>query len=361
MILTLISILTSLIISFVIVRVSFFKKDMAMDNDFFGPQKNHFTKTPRIGGIPIFLGLLATAIMGNPYHDTLNNTTFTLMACAVPVFIIGLLEDLTKRISVSLRLIFTLLSSLIFIGLFQVEISTVDIPIVDSIFQLPYFGLLFTIFAIVGLSNAYNIIDGFNGLSSMIGIITITSIAYISYRVGDQFIFNQCLIIIGSALGFFILNYPRGLIFLGDGGAYLLGFFVSALSLLLVIRNFEISPWFALVVNSYPMFETLYSIYRRKIHKGKNPLYPDGMHFHTLIYSRILRKNSSGNFILANAKTSPYLWALNMLCIIPALLFYKSTWLLIISLLIFCIFYIWLYARIVRFKTPKWLFKIAAI
>ena len=195
----------------------------------------------------------------------------------------------------------------------------------------------------------------------MIGIITITSIAYISYRVGDQFIFNQCLIIIGSALGFFILNYPRGLIFLGDGGAYLLGFFVSALSLLLVIRNFEISPWFALVVNSYPMFETLYSIYRRKIHKGKNPLYPDGMHFHTLIYSRILRKNSSGNFILANAKTSPYLWALNMLCIIPALLFYKSTWLLIISLLIFCIFYIWLYARIVRFKTPKWLFKIAAI
>ncbi len=83
-------------------------------------------------------------------------------------------------------------------------------------------------------------------------------------------------------------NYPRGLVFLGDGGAYLIGFWVASLSVLLVYRHQEISPSFALLINIYPIIETLFSIYRRRIHQGKCPGQADRLHFHTLIYRRLL-------------------------------------------------------------------------
>lgn len=59
-----------------------------------------------------------------------------------------------------------------------------------------------------------------------------------------------------------------GKIFLGDGGAYLLGYFIAEISVLLVLRNPEVSPWFPLLVVAYPVVEALFSIYRRNILKG---------------------------------------------------------------------------------------------
>jgi UDP-N-acetylmuramyl pentapeptide phosphotransferase/UDP-N-acetylglucosamine-1-phosphate transferase len=164
--------------------------------------------------------------------------------------------------------------------------------------------------------------------------------------------------------GFFIWNYPRGLIFLGDGGAYLSGFWIALISILMVTRHKEISPWFALVVNGYPIMETLFTIYRRIIHQGKNPGNPDGIHFHSLLYRRVLsvRSPSTKNSpYLLNARTSPYLWIVTTLCVIPAILFRNSTPLLVAAAFLFALTYIWIYKRIVRFKTPKFMSDFGAI
>lgn len=134
-----------------------------------------------------------------------------------------------------------------------------------------------------GLANAYNIIDGFNGLASMVGIITLLAIAYMGFLFFDPTIIYLSLVMAGAILVFFIWNYPRGLIFLGDGGAYLIGFWIAALSILLTCRHQEISPWLALLINGYPILETLFTIYRRRFHQGKGPGQPDCIHFHTLI------------------------------------------------------------------------------
>jgi UDP-N-acetylmuramyl pentapeptide phosphotransferase/UDP-N-acetylglucosamine-1-phosphate transferase len=223
---------------------------------------------------------------------------------------------------------------------------------------VPAVSLAFTIFAITGLANAYNIIDGFNGLSSMVGIITLLALGYLGLKFNDASIIFLSFTMASAILGFFLLNYPRGLIFLGDGGAYLIGFWVATLSVMLVNRHPEISPWFALMVNAYVIMETLFTIYRRKFHQGKSPGHPDGIHFHSLIFRRILNPSHTPNeleWFNANSKTSPYLWILSSLATIPAILFWSSTPILIGFFLLFSISYIWLYKRIVSFKTPAWM------
>lgn len=102
--------------------------------------------------------------------------------------------------------------------------------------------IIFTIISITGLSNAYNIIDGFNGLASMVSIICLLAIGYIAFKTNDINLAAACLIVIGSIGGFFIWNYPKDLIFLGNGGAYLIGFLIASFSILLVLHNPNVSP-----------------------------------------------------------------------------------------------------------------------
>lgn len=346
---------SSFIATLLIIRFKHLHSHLSADADLDGPQKFHKNIVPRIGGISIAIGLFA-ALLFRIKNNSVTSFELTLLICAIPTFAIGLTEDLTKKISVRMRLFFTMISAILMVYFLQAHISRLDIPYLDYVFALPLVGALFTIFAMTGLANAYNIIDGFNGLSSMVGIITLIAIAYVGFVVVDPTIIFLALIMVGAIFGFFIWNYPRGLIFLGDGGAYLIGFWIAALSILLVSRNSEVSPWFALLINGYPILETLFTIYRRKIHQGKSPGQPDGIHFHTLIYRRILSpRHQNENLFSANARTAPYLWVLAGMSITPAILWWQSTPILMGGCLLFVIFYVWTYSKIVKFRTPKWM------
>jgi len=352
-----IAFLTSFTITLLIIRFEHLHSHLSADSDLSGPQKFHKVSVPRIGGLGLATGVTVAII----FRLTLipgATTEVMLLICAIPTFAIGLTEDLTKKIGVKTRLLFTAISAYLVTALLNGSITRLDIPGVDYLFTLPAIATLFTVFAITGLANAYNIIDGFNGLSSMVGIITLCALGYISFTFNDPLMMYLSFIMAGATLGFFIWNYPRGLIFLGDGGAYLLGFWIAAISVLLTSRHELISPWFAVLINGYPILETLFTIYRRKIHQGKSPGQPDGIHFHSLIFRRILNTQivqSKHDFFSANAKTAPYLWILTSIVIIPAMMWPHSSSILITSMLTFIICYVWLYKRIVTFKTPKWM------
>jgi UDP-GlcNAc:undecaprenyl-phosphate/decaprenyl-phosphate GlcNAc-1-phosphate transferase len=345
----------SFIATLLIIRFKHLHSRFSADSDLTGPQKFHTKIVPRIGGIAIAIGLLFSILLR--LKNTPNpSIEMLLLICAIPTFSIGLIEDLTKKISVRQRLFFTAISATLFVYLLQAHIVRLDIPGIDFILTIPLAGTILTIFAVTGLANAYNIIDGFNGLASMVGIITLLGIAYIGFVFNDPTIIYLSLVMAGAILGFFIWNYPRGLIFLGDGGAYLIGFWIASLSILVTYRHSEISPWFALLINGYPILETLFTIYRRKIHQGKSPGKPDGIHVHTLIYRRILMNNHQGtNWFTANAKTAPYLWVLAGMSVAPAILWWQSTPILIAACLLFIFFYVWIYASIVKFRTPTFL------
>ena len=353
----------SLLSCLLIIRYKNLHQHITGDCDFDGPQKFHLLEVPRIGGVAILAGLLIASCIRGLQNKEDGYFLLLLIACSLPAFLSGFFEDLTKHISIKIRLISTGISAALFGYVFEAWISSIGIPISDALFSIPLISIGFTIFAICGLANAYNIIDGFNGLSSMVSIITLLAISYVSFKVGDITLVIAALILIGANAGFFIWNYPKGFIFLGDGGAYLIGYWVGALSVLLAIRHPNISPWFPLLVNIYPIFETLFTMWRRRIHQGKNIGTPDGAHFHTLIYRRILRwakaghnNSTAANFdTMSNSKTSPYLWLLSTAGIIPAVLWWNNTNFLQACSLVFCLIYLWLYNAIVKFKTPKWL------
>ncbi len=348
---------SSFIVTLLIIRFEHMHAHLSADSDLSGPQKFHKTSVPRIGGISIAIGLFC-AVLIRLQANSNATIELILLICAIPTFAIGLTEDLTKKISVRMRLFFTAIGALLATQLLDIRISSLDFPIIDHVLGITPIAIAFTVFAITGLSNAYNIIDGFNGLASMVGIITLMGLGYVSNLSGDPLLTFLSFSMAAALLGFFIWNYPRGLIFLGDGGAYLIGFWIAVISVLLVSRHPNISPWFALLINGYPILETLFTIYRRRIHQGKSPGQPDGIHFHSLIYRRILNPGSAKNkddYFSANSKTSPYLWILTTLAIIPAILWWHSTPILISSFVLYVFSYVWLYKRIVSFRTPQWM------
>jgi protein-S-isoprenylcysteine O-methyltransferase Ste14 len=108
------------------------------------------------------------------------------------------------------------------------------------------------------------------------------------------------------------------------------------------------------------VFETLFSIYRRRVLRDQSPGIPDGIHLHSLIYRRVVRWAAGAGEAKAltrrNSMTSPYLWLLCMCAVVPAMLFWQSTAALAMFIVLFSAGYTLLYWRIVRFRAPRWLF-----
>lgn len=352
--------LVGLVATLLIMRSSMRHAHLSADHDLSGPQKFHGRPVPRVGGAGIMAALVAGGVIAQFDGSPAVRSLWLLIFCSLPAFIAGIAEDLTKNVSPRRRLVATAISAGLAIWLLGAVITRTDIPGVDQLIRWAPFAILLTLFVITGLANAVNIIDGFNGLASMCVLMMILALAYVAFQVGDTFVFTAALITAGAVLGFFVWNFPAGLIFLGDGGAYLLGFLLGELSVLLLHRNPAVSPIFPLLLCAYPIFETIFTMYRRKVVRGVATAAPDGIHLHTLIHRRLIRWTLADNLERRrlrrrNSMTSPYLWLLCLTSVIPSVLWWNSTVVLSWFLLAFVIIYIWLYARIVRFKTPRWM------
>ena len=325
------------------------------DFDLAAIQKFHTDPAPRIGGIAILIGAsVATLSKLNSYYLA-SLIGIILITSALPAFFAGLLEDITKNISPKIRLLSIALSAFIAGSLTNSWITSVDLLNFDLVLAFPLISIAFTIFCVTGVANSFNMIDGYHGLSSFVSIFILLALAYVAFKVQDYEILLTALIIAGAILGFFVWNYPKGLIFLGDGGAYMIGFFVAELSILLVVRNQSVSKWFPLLLCFYPFFETVFTLYRRLILQRKNPSKPDASHLHQLIYRRVVKRKWIGYFPKKslNSLTAPYLWIFTCLTIIPALLFWNDHILLKSFSLLFALAYLTFYWSIVKFKVPK--------
>lgn len=354
----LLSFVVSLIATLFVVRASG-QHGRLVDHQTQGPQKFHTHPVPRVGGAGIFIALLAGALLAQLTRPAQSTAIWLLLAAALPAFAGGLAEDLTKNVSPWRRLLATALSAALAAYWLGAVISRTDIPGVDQFVQMQVGALAFTLLVVTGVANAVNIIDGFNGLASMCVLIMLLALAYVGLQVGDRLVVTMALISAGAVLGFFVWNFPAGLIFLGDGGAYLLGFLVAELGVLTIARNPKVSPLFPLLLCAYPIFETMFSIYRKKVLRNMSAGLPDGVHLHMLIYKRLMRWVVGGTgaqeLLSRNSMTSPYLWLLCSLSVIPALLWWDNTPVLTGFILLFMVSYLALYWRIVRFKSPRWL------
>ncbi|MDI6851139.1 MAG: glycosyltransferase [bacterium] len=306
-----------------------------------GPQKVNPENASRMGGVAIILALILSALVAG-FKDLI-----LLILTSLPVFFVAIYEDAFQKVRPSIRLIIAFFSALIFSIVFDIYITHVDIPLFDAILSNPLFGLMFTMFAVAGITNSFNIIDGLHGLASGVGIVVFAFYALTSYLVGDMFVFGISALTLFALLGFFIRNYPSGKILLGDNGAYFLGFLIATTSVLLVYRNDGISPWFPLLSVAYPFTETVFSIYRRRFAKRKNAMDADILHMHSLVFKRYIRNN---------AKTSPLFWAGTFITCLIALFLRSNTRALIGLYVVYLVVYVISYLRIVRFRNKRVIF-----
>lgn len=357
----LLSFTASFMVCMLIIRYQHVHSNLIMDLDLLGVQKFHLRPVPRVGGIAIIIGFTFGLLPRWQNEYGIASFSIKFLIASFPVFFIGLLEDITKAVSVKTRLVATAVSALLCGYLMDTWLKGIGIFGLDFLLTFPMISIVFTCFCITGVANSFNIIDGYHGLSSFVSCMALTALAYIAFKVGDIPIMIVTFSALGGIFGFFIWNYPRGLIFLGDGGAYLIGFWIAELSLLLVTRNTQVSKWFPLLLCFYPIFETLFTLYRRIIIRKASPSIPDATHLHQIIYRRIVRwtagKEVPTNRNHKNALTAPYLWLLSSTATIPALIFWSDHIALKLCTFGFAAFYIWLYWSIVRFKTPFWLRK----
>lgn len=355
----LVTLMVSWIACLFIVRFPSPQTAWSMDDVASGPQKFHQTPTPRIGGLAILVSLLLVGIVPLPFnsHRFSGEEYGYLMLAGLPAFVAGLSEDATKRVPVMIRLFATIVAAVFCAWLLSAVIRRLDIPLVDDALAWTPLALAFTAIAVGGVANAINIIDGYNGLVGGYAILVLIAMAAISAQVGDVFIFCSAIAMLGALAGFMLWNFPKGTIFLGDGGAYFVGFWLAELSVLLVSRNQTVSPWFPLLLLLYPVFETVFSMYRKKVLRGKSPGQPDGLHLHMLIYKRVLPLSYKENDSPAhrNSRVSPYVWKLALCSIVPGAVFWNNTIPLAFFACTFCVFYVWFYRRIVRLDIPKWL------
>ncbi len=333
------------------------------------PQRFHAGHVPRLGGV----GMMAACTVGwiwmvvaERFLSVPNLIRFqpqvALAWWTVALIAVGggVAEDLTHRLQARWRLLFTVLAAMLAIWVLSLQIPSLGIAAIQPFWGASAWpGILLALVAIAGLPHAFNLIDGYNGLAGIVAMICCFALAYVSLLVGDRQLAAVVLVLAGSTAGFLLWNYPRGLIFAGDGGAYLWGVVIAVASVQLVQRYPLVSPWFPALLLIYPVWETVFSIYR-KAARGQSPGVADALHFHQLIYRRIVRgvfddDDKARRMLMRNNRTSPYLWGFAVLTVIPAVLFWNNTPMLILFTGLFIVTYVWAYVSIVRFKVPGWL------
>jgi len=245
-------------------------------------QSAHDGTTPRIGGLGLILALGVAAL----WCESQVHSEFMgrLILSSLPLFAGGLLDDLGFDVKPVVRLALAFTSAILMSALTGIWLTNLEIGFVNSVLSIVPIGIFFTAFATAGASNAFNIIDGLNGLASGTGIIVSSVIAIIALSVGDTEVAASAFAMLAALSGFFIWNFPRGKLFLGDCGAYFAGFFLSWLAVLVVERNESVSPWAILVVFAYPITETVFTIVRRKLKRQSTLNAPDQDHMHSMVF-----------------------------------------------------------------------------
>lgn len=352
------------LVSLLIVRHA---RHHAKSYDQLKPQRFHMGDIPRLGGVALCAGLLvgwltAAAIFVAGDASNLDFSGYFLGAwigVLLPALVAGVAEDLTQRLSVRYRLVLTGASAVVAIVVFNVAVNRLGFSTADTWLQYaPWLGLALAFLAVAGLPHAFNIIDGYNGIAGMVCIIVCLALIHVSLQVGDRQLAAVLVCLLGATAGFLMWNYPKGLIFAGDGGAYLWGVIIAVASLMLVQRHSQVSPWFPVLLLIYPIWETVFSSYRKWV-RGTAPSVADALHFHQLIYKRLVRsvldEDAARQMLKRNNRTSPYLWGFTLLTVAPAVLFWRNSAMLLLFCFIFIIFYVGAYLAIIRFKVPGWL------
>ena len=243
-------------------------------------RSSHTQITPRgagIGfGLAIFLSILITEF-------DLFISNYLLFLSIFLVFIIGILDD-HKDASPKAKF-YVIFGATLLLFLDDIAIYTLGSYFGFEI-GLWYFALPFTMFALAGFTNALNLIDGLDGLSSSISIVILSSFLYIGFMNNDELIYTLSIFTIASLLAFLFFNWHPASIFMGDSGSLFIGFIIATVA---VLSLKYIHPIAILYLAAVPILDTII-VMTRRIKKGLSPVQPDKTHIHHILLNFFRKK-----------------------------------------------------------------------
>jgi len=304
-------------------------------NSFLGPQKIHTDPTPRIGGLGLIIAMFVQALY---LQDEASQLLLIILVAAMPVFLSGLAEDVTNSVAPGVRLLTSFITGVVFCGLTGVWVTDVELYAANYVLSISGVGIIFTVLAIASLSNAFNIIDGLNGLSIGTALFMSVTIAVLAIHGNDTLMLVLATCLAASLFGVLLFNFPFGKIFVGDGGAYFMGAMIAAMAVLLPERNDAVSPYASAIIVIYPFYELMRSFLRRLVGNGAAPMQPDNKHLHSMIF-RFARQHCPVKSTLQNSIASCVVLILPLINCIWALNYFDDRDKLIIGMLGFIVIY----------------------
>lgn len=242
-------------------------------------QAAHLKPTPRVGGLAIF-GAMVTGLLFLPAGAVGGHEVIILAGGLL--FATGLIEDLGFGVSPRKRLIAAAVSSLLVIMFLEMWLPVIGIPQLEWIMNYWFVAIPLTLLLTVGVANAFNLIDGVNGLAAFTAITAAAAMALIAIQAGYFGVLGLATLLLACVFGFLVFNYPLGKIFLGDAGAYSLGFVISWLAITILVNAPEVTPWALLLTVFWPIMDLSLAVYRRQAKKTDKML-PDRLHVHQLV------------------------------------------------------------------------------
>jgi UDP-GlcNAc:undecaprenyl-phosphate GlcNAc-1-phosphate transferase len=247
-------------------------------------RKEHSLPTPTLGGIAIVLGMVISLILWFPY--SLSGEMVSCFFSMAILFAMGITDDLSDLsakykfiVEIALALLVTLSGLRItsFGGLF-------------GLYELPLTAQYsFTILAIVGIINAFNFVDGIDGLAAGISFMSLITMGIFFTIDSDQSFALVAFALAGSVLAFLYFNMNPAKIFMGDTGSLVVGFIIAILCVKFIQENsftakplMKAAPLFALGMVLIPVFDAI-RVSSSRIWKGRSPFQPDRTHIHHLL------------------------------------------------------------------------------
>lgn len=242
-------------------------------------QAIHTAPTPRVGGIAIFAALCVSLLFAPA--SIAGDYGYFILASSI-LFAIGLLEDTGTTLTPNKRLLACVVASGAVIALLNVWLPRLGVPGFDNFMPYAFIGIPVTLFITAGVANGFNLIDGVNGLASFTAMVSAVCLAIISFHGGYSEMVILNLMLAAGIFGFFLFNFPFGKIFLGDAGAYTIGFVLGWFGITILIGVPSVSPWAILLTMFWPLADTLLAIFRRRNRKA-DAMAPDRLHVHQMV------------------------------------------------------------------------------
>jgi len=286
-----------------------------------GERKIHQQPIPYGGGVAVFLTIYSLLLLAwvfiNQFeipqlpkivqthlkglqNSKVNTQLMGILLGGLVIFITGIIDDI-KGLGPKIKLIAGCVASgiVIFSGTYITGLSTLlSNTVVHQVIPFSFLNWVVTTLWIVGITNAFNLLDNMDGLSSGVAIIVAGVLMLICFQSGEIFISAFIVLFLGAVSGFWVYNYHPAKIFLGDSGSLLIGYFLSVITILPTFYNsFELnanilSIFMPIIILSVPIFDTLSVIWIR-LKLGNSIFIGDTNHFsHRLVKLGLSRQQA---------------------------------------------------------------------